>query len=676
MYLVNSKDKIINHIINKMKIKNRYTHLFILFRECSFSYLSSFFLAVPSLNLKPKKSIATHSRSKWLEEKKRRDIVSDLINPGPCDEPVVDENIRIAVEPELESQEESFEVKYKKLLSKHNDLKRKYKVVLESNQNLERESKHLKLEVNSALEKLKVEEGVRQSLEKVLETSFSATQIKLMSMQKKRVTWHSDDISKAFAIRYLSKRCYIYLRNTLKYPLPHIDTLKKWASKLKFDSGILSEVLRIIQVAGLSLTDFEKIIVLQFDEMKVSSVYEYDKKRDQIKGPHNYMQTVMARGLFKKWKQPIFIDFDKKMTPAILNEVIIELHKIGYTVVACVSDCGGGNVGLWKQLGISTDKVYFLHPVSGKKIFMFADAPHLLKLLRNWLLDTGFILKDGKVISRKPLDALLQRVSTEITVCHKLTTKHLNCEKALRQNVGLAAQLLSHTTATALLHYLPGSDKKLASDTGHFIELVSNWFDILISYTARETLCTKKPYGLNFEKQNEVLNSMTETVGSMLCVGKSTLQIFQKGILITTKSLQELFNMLIEDFDIKYLITSRLNQDGLENSFGQIRNIGGLHDHPSPLNAIHRFRLIVLGKNPGILQEKTNTEHQSKENDEDEYLVAHVMHNADIPIQVGEEGLEDDFSIFQTSTQISENSSDCSSVSSTSGTFSFNFISF
>lgn len=60
------------------------------------------------------------------------------------------------------------------------------------------------------------------------------------------------------------------------------------------------------------MTKFEKYTVLQFDEMKVQTIYEYDTQQDEVIEPHLYMQLIMARGLFGRWKQPIFVDFDKK----------------------------------------------------------------------------------------------------------------------------------------------------------------------------------------------------------------------------------------------------------------------------------------------------------------------------------------------------------------------------
>lgn len=106
-------------------------------------------------------------------------------------------------------------------------------------------------------------------------------------------------------------------------------------------------------------------------------------------------------------------------------------------------------------------------------IYFFADAPHLLKLVRNWFIDTGFILKDGTVINKIPVVGLLENCSTEIRTTYKLSNLHLNCSKTKRQNVRLAAELFSHTTATALQHYMTDENSN-AKNVGNFIELVNN----------------------------------------------------------------------------------------------------------------------------------------------------------------------------------------------------------
>lgn len=105
------------------------------------------------------------------------------------------------------------------------------------------------------------------------------------------------------------------------------------------------------------------------------------------------MQVVMARGISSQWKQPIFVDFDKKMTKDILFDIIEKLEEIGFKVICCVSDCGGGNIGLWKALDINYQNPVFTIP-NGRRVVYIPDAPHILKLVRNWLLDTRFSIND------------------------------------------------------------------------------------------------------------------------------------------------------------------------------------------------------------------------------------------------------------------------------------------
>jgi hypothetical protein len=325
--------------------------------------------------------------------------------------------------------------------------------------------------------------------------------------------------------------------------------------------------------------------------------HEYDRLNDEEVGPHSQMQVVMARGLIGKWKQPIYIDFDQKITSNILKDIISKLNAINYEVVACVCDCGGGNMGLWRDLEITFDKPWFVNSQTGTNIYFFADAPHMLKLLRNWLIDTGFKLEDGTIINQQPLVELIKLVDNEVSVCFKPTEAHITCEKSQRQNVKLAAQLLSHTTATALKHYDLNVENQLAVNTGDFIELVNAWFDLMNTYRPEVPFFpSKSGYGLHLESQNQILDKMYNTVKTMRRIGKRSLQIFQKGILTSISSLKCLRKDMNERYGLSYILTHKVNQDSLENFFSQIRTCGGLDDHPTPLNALYRIRLIILAR--------------------------------------------------------------------------------
>ncbi|KAJ3655018.1 hypothetical protein Zmor_014164 [Zophobas morio] len=204
----------------------------------------------------------------------------------------------------------------------------------------------------------------------------------------------------------------------------------------------------------------------------------------------------------------------------------------------------------------------------------------------------------------------------------------VRAEKTERQKVRLAAQLLSNTVAEALKRYRPGEDPELAENTAEFIKIVNLWFDIFNSYTSTANIPTKSAYGTHLQEQDESLDKMYNTTKNMRALGKNTLQTFQKGILMSIKSLKQLFLELKSTYgSLKYICTHKLNQDCLENFFFQIRSRGP-DEHPTPNAAIQRMRLIILGKNPGILDSQVNTHDVVPE----EYISASVLKNANIDI--------------------------------------------
>lgn len=69
---------------------------------------------------------------------------------------------------------------------------------------------------------------------------------------------------------------------------------------------------------------------------------------------------VMARGLRKCWKQPVFFDFDCQMTKDILFSVILAIQNVGFQVVAVVCDMGPTNRKLWKTLDVTVGKINIL----------------------------------------------------------------------------------------------------------------------------------------------------------------------------------------------------------------------------------------------------------------------------------------------------------------------------
>lgn len=421
----------------------------------------------------------------------------------------------------------------------------------------------------------------------------------IMNPKQKMTRWSSVDISAAISLRSVSPKAYRYLRKTKKIPLPALSTLRKWVANFNIDEGILKDVLQIMKCKGQNMTDMEKVTMICFDEIHLSNQIAIERRQERVIGPHKKCQVVVVWGLFKKWKQPIFYAFDQNLTKEILFEIITQLHNSGYTVFAMTSDLGPSNYNLLKKLNIGfqeEDKTSFQHPCDENvKIHVFLDVPHLLKLLRNHFIDSGLHI-NGHFITSAALERLLQINSGNLKIAFKLSRNHLDVQRTQRQNVKLATQLFSATNGAAIEWC---GSQGLMSDcsewaaTAKFLKLINNWFDIFNSVCKYGNHSGINGYGVNIEQQNNILAEVTSMIKAMKVGNRKNLLPFQKGILISNSSLQNLYCDLSKKFNVDdlqiYITTNRLNQDVLENLF-YIRAMGAANDKPTALDIRYRLR--------------------------------------------------------------------------------------
>ena len=225
-------------------------------------------------------------------------------------------------------------------------------------------------------------------------------------------------------------------------------------------------------------------------------------------------------------------------------------------------------------------------------MWCLSGIPHVLKLLRNHFLDHGFVLPSGTVINKDTIRLLLDKDGDELKIAHKLTPLHLTVTGMERQKVRLAAQLFSRTTASAIRYVCP--EKKEMAD---FIELVNDSFDVLNSRTKTAKFPWQSPYGMDLDRQNNLLDSMSRTISELRVGNKTSLLPFQRGFMMSIAAVKGLFQDLQTQFDVKYLLTARLNQDCLENFFSQLRGLGHHYDDPTPIEVKYRFRLLLFARN-------------------------------------------------------------------------------
>lgn len=471
----------------------------------------------------------------------------------------------------------------------------------------------------------------KQKMEELLSRYFTPGQVRrILNPKLSRVHWCKEDIAAAISLRSVSPKAYRYLRKGNKIPLPAMSTLRKWVADFNMNEGILDDVLDIMKYKGESMSSMEKLAVICFDEIHLSPQVAIERREERVVGPHSRCQVVVARGLFKKWKQPVFYNYDQELTEQILFDIIRKLHDIGYTVIAMTSDLGPSNKGLLGKLGIypfkkDSSRTSFQHPCDATMfIHVFLDIPHLIKLLRNHFLDSG-IYVNGKLINAAALQRLLELNSGDLKIVHKLTPLHLDVTGTQRQNVKLATQVFSSTNAAAIKRY--GMQKLMDecpnwSETADFLKLFNDWFDIFNSVCKFGTHPGLNAFGVNLTQQNAILSDVTSIVQNMRVAGKKSLLPFQNGILLSNASLRNLYEDLrircnsSDKESMSYILTNRLNQDVLENLFSYLRAMGAAHDKPSALDIRYRLRWYILGKHSiDVFTVGSNTTVQDSDNE-------------------------------------------------------------
>jgi hypothetical protein len=120
---------------------------------------------------------------------------------------------------------------------------------------------------------------------------------------------------------------------------------------------------------------------------------------------------------------------------------------------------------------------------------------------------------------------------------------------------------------------------------------------------------------------------MSDMITKIRQIGSKSMLPFQRGILMTCIVMKQFLPEMRSLYGLKFVMTSRLNQDCLENFFSRVRALGRTYDHPGPAEFLHRVRLLVLGQCPELVVEGTVVEFE-----QDEIPTVSVMSTVQQPI--------------------------------------------
>lgn len=171
------------------------------------------------------------------------------------------------------------------------------------------------------------------------------------------------------------------------------------------------------------------------------------------------------------------------------------------------------------------------------------------------------------------------------------------------QRVYLATRAFSNSVATALATRVPGREEQAV-----VVSTINKWFDTMNSRAPYDAVTERCAYGITPEiraRQDAALDAMgavmreAKKVSRKQPLGRKALLPCQRGVLRCTSSLRGLYSDLQQRHpDLRYVMTSHLTQDCLENLFSQLRAMCGSNTAPNAVEARARMRILLIAPSP------------------------------------------------------------------------------
>ncbi|XP_065216627.1 uncharacterized protein LOC135842882 [Planococcus citri] len=309
----------------------------------------------------------------------------------------------------------------------------------------------------------------------------------------------------------------------------------------------------------------------------------------------------MVRGIYESWKIPIgyFLSgkcVNKDMLRNIVTAAIKKLFAAGLIVKGVVCDQGTNNQGAFKLLGVTVRKPYF--SVDDKKIYALYDVPHLIKNLRNNLLNGSYVNDKGFIRWSDIRQAYnINKRNGKSNALTKLSDSHVAPGPFQKMSVKRAVQTLSHSVSSVIkvCHESGELKSSSAKNTAEFVRFVNNLFD---SLNSRHPL-DKNPYRRPLRKTGKAKRTLRSGVIYFKKLKKILHSDEKKtpyqppcftGLIQTIRAVLLLLKDEVTHQNIKYLCTNKLNQDALENLFSIFRQNGGYNRNPTARTLRTSFR--------------------------------------------------------------------------------------
>ena len=186
--------------------------------------------------------------------------------------------------------------------------------------------------------------------------------------------------------------------------------------------------------------------------MNLGDNIEHDEKATEV-------LVLMIVGLQGHWKAPVAHFFTRTLQASTQQQLVLHtissLREIGVQVCAITMDGHATNVAMCSLLGCQLDpskrmKTYFFMDCSSEPIYVFMDACHMIKLVRNTLQACRVIKAPGGTVKWNYIELLHhQQQDLGLRVANKLSNRHIDFQKQ-KMKVNLAVHTISSSVAKAL----------------------------------------------------------------------------------------------------------------------------------------------------------------------------------------------------------------------------------
>lgn len=429
----------------------------------------------------------------------------------------------------------------------------------------------------------------------------------------------------ALTLNFYSPKAYNFVRDTFNNSLPHSRTLQKWYQSVEGSPGFTQEALNAIRMKVEDARRIGSTVVcnMVMDEMAIRKKVEWTG--DKVVGyvdcgtgidtdcTHIAREALvfMLVAVNAAWKVPVAYFFINGLTAlekaALVSQCLEQIHTTGALVASLTFDGTITNLSMCKNLGANLNinglKPYFEHPITKHKVFIFMDACHMIKLIRNCLGTKKIIGVKNNKVEWRYFDLLVELQNDEgLHAGTKLRYRHVEWAQE-KMKVRLATQTFSKSVADAFLYLC--EDLKLESfaevqETAKFALIFNNVFDILNSRTQFAKYDYQK--ALSPDTKELFFNTMTSTIDyikSLKLDGEPILNTIRKtgflGIIVCCTSLMEYYKIYVEEQQLlKYLLSYKFSQDHLEIFFSVVRSRGGFNNNPTCRQFQSTFKRLLI----------------------------------------------------------------------------------